>query len=130
MRRENDLLVCHSAHGQWFEDLVDGLAISMTSEENLLVQCLNHRAIVDSFGLDHSDVTIADEQIIRLLGCEGLVCIPMRAHRENVGVIVLGVDQAQYKKLINQKKVLNMLAESRGHCPVCGRNQTPAGKTH
>ena len=113
--KENDLLVCHGSHGKWYEDLVSGLAISMASEKNLLVQCLNNRAVVDSFSLVYSDVTIADEQIIRLLGCEGLVCIPMRAHRENVGVIVLGVDQAQYQKLIAQKRVLTMLA---GHAAI------------
>jgi GAF domain-containing protein len=54
--------------------------------------------------------TIIDEQIIRVIGKEGILCLPLVAHEQNIGVIVLGIDKTRLSDLSKQARLLTMLA--------------------
>jgi len=56
------------------------------------------------------DLAIIDSQLIRLVGGDGILCLPMIAHRRPVGVIVLGMEQAHASSLHNSMNLLSMLA--------------------
>ncbi len=71
-------------------------------------------SILDSFSLDQP-LTIADEQIVRLLGGEGIVCLPLIADKNMVGVIVISADPHGARLLKGQAKLLRMLA---GHAAM------------
>lgn len=114
---EKKMLFGTSARGEDKGELVNDLALSIESEKNLIIKTLNGKAILDSFTqLKHDFLTIADEQIIRLLGAEGMVCIPLIARGRKVGVIVIGANELQAQRLKNRKKILALFANHTAMC--------------
>ena len=51
-----------------------------------------------------------DKQLIRFLGKDGMLCLPMVANRANIGLIVLGIDAHHIGNLQDQVKPLTMFA--------------------
>jgi signal transduction histidine kinase len=51
---------------------------------------------------------IIDEQIIHLIGTDGIVCLPMTCRGEHVGVMVLGTDETEVLHLFKRMKLLTM----------------------
>lgn len=87
------------------------LAILFQNKTNLLARSLRRKIVLDSF--DHSTKaasTIMDKQLIRFLGKDGMLCLPMIAHGSYVGVIVLGVDDHHIGHLRDQERLLTMFA--------------------
>ncbi len=92
--------------------MINDLFVPLQMEHSLLITCLRKRAIHDSFGrASNSMPAILDEQIIRFLGKEGILCIPMLAYGEPAGVMVLGVDPVEFSHLATQIKLLKMFAD-------------------
>ena len=52
-----------------------------------------------------------DKQLIRFLGRDGMLCLPMVARKAYVGVIVLGVDEHHIYHLRNQARLLGAFAD-------------------
>lgn len=92
--------------------MIKDLIIPLQMEKSLLIECLQTGRISDSFTRSN-DATpaIIDEQIIRLLGREGMACIPMTAYGEKVGAMVLGLDSREFSLLTAQLKSLKMLVD-------------------
>ena len=89
---------------------IQDLIIPLRMEKSLLIACLKTHGITDSFTQPAGTVlAIIDEQIIRLLGREGMACIPMIAYGEKIGAIVLGLDRREFTHLTAQIKSLKML---------------------
>ncbi len=92
-------------------DLSNDLEILFQNKTNLLVRSLRRKIILDSFDHSTKDAsTIMDKQLIRFLGKDGMLCLPMVAHGNYVGVIVLGVDDHHIDHLRNQERLLTMFA--------------------
>ncbi len=88
------------------------LIVPLHMEKSLLIACLGTRTFTDSFSRPaDSTPAILDEQIIRFLGKEGMVCLPLLAYGEQVGVIVLGMNQVDFFHLVTQIKLLKMFAD-------------------
>jgi signal transduction histidine kinase/HD-like signal output (HDOD) protein len=78
---------------------------------NLPALTLNHRRIIDSFGYLTNDlITIADEQLVRLLNTEGMLCLPLIYDGHWIGVICAGIDEPQFPLLWEQLDLLNSFA--------------------
>jgi len=93
------------------DTLVKELSISLETKSCLPVQSLEQGIPLDSFGhLKNADLAIIDHQIIRLVGREGILCLPMIAHKEIVGVVVLGIDETRVSSLCQQMSLLTMFA--------------------
>ncbi|HUV49741.1 MAG TPA: hypothetical protein VMW78_01800, partial [Anaerolineae bacterium] len=91
--------------------LVNDLVILFQKKTNLLVKSLRRKIILDSFDYStNAASTILDKQLIRFLGKDGMLCLPMIAHGIYVGVIVMGVDNHHINHLRNQKRFLTMFA--------------------
>lgn len=87
------------------------LSLSVEKRNCLAVRCLEEQRPLDSSGEEHSiGLTIIDDQLIRLLGQEEILCLPMFAHGDPLGVIVLGTKRVQDLKRAGQLDLLNMYA--------------------
>ena len=65
---------------------------------------------------DASRLSIADRQLIQLLGTEAMICVPLTAYRQRLGTIVFGVGSDRASQLVAQKRLLQMFAD---HAAVC-----------
>ncbi|MBW1743079.1 MAG: HDOD domain-containing protein [Deltaproteobacteria bacterium] len=92
--------------------LMQEFVIPVEKKTSLLAQSLSQGMPLDSFGrLGEADLSIADNQIIDLMKKEGMLCLPMTARKQPVGVIVLGVDEAQFTGLSGEINLLKIFAD-------------------
>ncbi len=92
--------------------LVDGVELPVMPGANLAAGALIENEIVDSFGyLTNEILSIADEQLLRLLGTEGMICIPIASRGERIGVLVAGIDESQFPVLSEQIALLKQYAD-------------------
>jgi len=109
--RKKDLLVGKGITGNKENDLINDLAIPFQTEKSLLVSSLRQKTALDSFSYSTKAApTIMDKQLIRFLGRDGMLCLPMVAHKAYVGVIVLGTDEHHISHLRDQVTLLTMFA--------------------
>jgi signal transduction histidine kinase/HD-like signal output (HDOD) protein len=108
---EKDALVGKGAAESTEDALVRELVVPLQTKSCLPMASLRQKTPIDSFGaLEKVDLSILDRQLIRLIGKDGLLCLPMIAHGESVGVILLGIEQARISHLSNQMNLLRMFA--------------------
>jgi len=89
--------------------LIKELVIPVQRKKSLLAKSLSQRTPLDSLGhLTKVDLSITDDQIIRLIGKDGMLCLPMVAHKQFVGVIVIGIDETQVSNLSKGINLLTM----------------------
>ena len=121
----NNHLVGFSTGENPDEDLIHNLKIPLISKSGFVVRSFAKRIAVDSFGyLTNAVKTLADEQIVNLLGTEGMICFPLAVHKKSVGVVVIGVSESQYVRLSNSLKLLSMLMRQAAMCIyVCALKQ-------
>jgi signal transduction histidine kinase/HD-like signal output (HDOD) protein len=108
---EKDALVGKGAGESTQDVLVKELIVPLQTKSCLPIASLREKAPMDSFGsLAKVDLSILDRQLIRLIAKEGFLCLPMIAHGESVGVILLGIDRAHISHLTRQMNLLTMFA--------------------
>jgi putative nucleotidyltransferase with HDIG domain len=92
--------------------MINDLVISMKIEQSLIVSVLLRGSPLESFvDFPSSELTIIDQQIIRFIGREGILCLPMLAHGEYVGVIVVGLDRNEFSHLTGHFTLLNLFSK-------------------
>jgi putative nucleotidyltransferase with HDIG domain len=85
------------------------LSVSLKMDHSLLVKSLIEQSAMNAFsGTFEDPLTIIDEQLIRLLGGKGMVCLPLVAHTDPVGVLALGIDSDTFTHLQSNVKLLNV----------------------
>ena len=93
-------------------DPINEVTIPLQNGKSLLAKSLLQRKPLDSFSDSIKDkLTIIDEQIIRLVEKDGILCLPMIAHKQYVGVIVLGLEEARAPHLTDKIKLLMMFTK-------------------
>ena len=86
-----------------------GIAVSMGLDQCLLVKALLEKKPLDSFSTAaQHPLTILDEQLIRLLDGQGIYCLPLIAHGDAVGVLVLALQKNDLPHLLENQKLLNL----------------------
>ena len=91
---------------------VDGIELPVKPAANLAAAAVINNKIVDSFGyLGGERGSIVDEQLLRLLGTQGMICIPLASGGKPVGVIVGGIAEAQFPILSEQIALLKQFAD-------------------
>jgi len=107
--KEKNCLMGKAVEGDKKYAAISGLFIPIQTKNSLPVSCLLKKRDLELFMERTDDNTVLiDLQIIRFVGKEGIVCLPMLAHDEYVGVIVLGLSQVEFSHLSNHTKLLNM----------------------
>ncbi|MGD8512414.1 MAG: HDOD domain-containing protein [Deltaproteobacteria bacterium] len=108
---EKEALVGKDAMESMQDALVKELVVPLQTKACLPIASLRQKTPLDSFGhLRQVELTILDHQLIRLIGKDGFLCLPMIAREESVGVILLGTEQARISHLGNQVNLLTMYA--------------------
>jgi HD-like signal output (HDOD) protein/nitrogen-specific signal transduction histidine kinase len=106
---EKNALLGKAIPGDAQSSMIEDLLIPMRMGESLLVRSLNEAKPTDSFGgSENPTPVILDEQIIRFIGKEGILSIPMIAYGEPVGVIALGLEKVEFSHLSKELSLLNM----------------------
>jgi HD-like signal output (HDOD) protein/signal transduction histidine kinase len=106
---EPDRLIGESMAGEDRGDLFQELVIPFREEASLLVRSLSGRRIEDSFAVKQGQrLSILDEQLVRFLGGEGFLCLPLSAESEALGVLVLGSTTAGKEHILRKRKLLEM----------------------
>jgi len=95
------------------EAVTDGrvreLTLSLDSPNCLPVHCLERRQPLDSSGrFEPVDLSIIDDQLIRLIGKNEMLCLPLLAHGEALGVMVVGMNDIESFKRRGQMNLLTM----------------------
>jgi signal transduction histidine kinase/HD-like signal output (HDOD) protein len=112
---QKDVLVGKGDTGADQDVRVQEFVIPVQRKKSLLAKSLSLGQPLDSFGhLAEVDLSIIDDQLNRLMGKDGMLCLPMVAHKEFVGVIVVGVEEAQFSNLPEEINLLTMFARQAG----------------
>ena len=109
--QERDSLLGKGVNGNERSMMINDLVVPLKIEDSVLVMSLLHKKPLEFFaGSSGSGTVIIDHQLIRFIGKEGILCLPMLAHGEYVGVIVLGLDRIEFSHLSQRFHLLNLFA--------------------
>ena len=126
---EKDGLVYRPFSHEREEDLIPDMEIPYQRGESLVVRALVERKGLDSFAFSKETLAaIIDEQIIRLMGEEGMVCLPMHIDDEPIGVIVLGVDEVRFSSLSKRMNRLTLFSRQAAMALKANRERTQQEK--
>lgn len=108
----NNVLLANPTTGTALDHAVAGVQLPVREDGSFPSLALLNEEIVDSFGyLTDQLLTIADEQLIRILNTEGILCIPLISRQKHIGVIVAGLDESQFPQLSEQLALLDKFAD-------------------
>jgi HD-like signal output (HDOD) protein/signal transduction histidine kinase len=83
--------------------------IPLQADRSLIADCLLQTAQLCSFDAESVDsLAVVDRQLIRILGAQGMICLPLIADQEKVGVLAVGVNREQYHVLDEKSKLLGL----------------------
>jgi len=77
---------------------------------SLAVRALNTRELASSFTSSET-VAVIDRQLAKMMGADGLLCLPLFQGEQPVGVWVMSIDAAQHERFSQQARLLNLLAQ-------------------
>ena len=97
---ENKILsICDSKNNNYLSEI----KIPLQQNRSIISDCLLNKEIRHSFAHQYKELSIIDRQLISSTEKQGLICLPLVSHQENIGVLVLAINQAQqitlWKKL-------------------------------
>lgn len=104
---ERNVLIGRTVPGDSLGEYFHEFVIPLQKKESILVKSLQRKTPMDSFVYSVRTMII-DEQIIHLIGTDGIVCLPMTCRGEHVGVMVLGTDETEVLHLFKRMKLLTM----------------------
>ena len=100
-----------STPGHLIDNLVEGVELPVSPGASLAATAVIGGEIIDSFGyLTNEVLSIADEQLLRQLGTEGMICIPLQRRGRRIGIIVGGINEPQFPLLSEQIALLKQYA--------------------
>lgn len=104
-------LVGKPSHGILRDRLLEQLCLPLRTDASLVARSFLDQKTYDSFGyLGEQSLAIADEQLIGLLGTEGMICLPMNYRSSPAGIILAGIDEAQFPVFSSQLDAIVQVA--------------------
>lgn len=88
-------------------EMVSDLFFPLNSTVSLVSKSLLEKRVLNSFDSDTSP-SIIDETILRILDCEGMLCLPMSIRKNCIGVVAAGVDERQCRRILEDAKLLDI----------------------
>lgn len=86
------------------------LRIPLKSGRSLVSDSLLEKKPLHSFIDTYTELTVIDQQLLRLTQHEGLMCVPMMVNQKIVGALVFGIDETHQATLWKQMHLLNRFA--------------------
>jgi putative nucleotidyltransferase with HDIG domain len=104
---QKNALMGHGVPGNIDSQIIDQQMISLAGNKSIFARSLSHHTPVNTFSpTGDLPPSIGEEQILRQLGTEGMICFPIRVHATPLGIIIMGVSEPQATSLLHQKKKL------------------------
>ncbi|MBC7961377.1 MAG: HDOD domain-containing protein [Steroidobacteraceae bacterium] len=92
-------------------ELLQRLEIPLDSKHSLAATVALENRPRSTFEPEHpASISLVDVQISRVLGCEGLLYVPLHGRRRNIGVMAYGVSAAQALRLRQRLKWITSFA--------------------
>lgn len=105
---ENDTLAGCTSPLNHFHELALDLTLSGKAGSSLLARSIHEQRIINAHELTPSDtLSLADSQLLDLVGKNGMVYVPMIAQNTPLGVIILGLKDS---KLNGDGRILRLMA--------------------
>jgi signal transduction histidine kinase/HD-like signal output (HDOD) protein len=96
-------------------EIINQLRVPFAPGASLLVDAVLRNEPLNSFDPEHAaKQMVVDEQIIRLTGQEGILCLPLAGKGNAIGVIALGLAEDQIVRLEPQIRLLSKLTSQAG----------------
>jgi signal transduction histidine kinase/HD-like signal output (HDOD) protein len=86
----------------------ESLTLNMGQQAGIPVRCLQEGLILSSLDQENGARAIMDEQLARRLGKKGLICAPLIARAEKIGVVAVGIDEEEVICLKNALPLLKL----------------------
>jgi HD-like signal output (HDOD) protein/signal transduction histidine kinase len=114
---QKNALLGHSVPGNNDSQIIDKQMILLTGSKSIFARSLsNNTPTTAFFPTGTRPSSIGEEQILRQLGTEGMICIPLRIHGNPLGLIIIGVLEPEATIILHQKKLLDLYISNVGMC--------------
>lgn len=92
-------------------ELLAGIQFSLKWKQSLVVESFHSGELKCAVDENNGkDLPIADHQLLRSLGTEGFVCLPMIADKINRGIIVFGIKKTELAQISSNQNRLEQFA--------------------
>ncbi|MBN2419398.1 MAG: HDOD domain-containing protein [Deltaproteobacteria bacterium] len=89
-----------------------GLTVPANLEDSILNKAIKSRNSLDSFRVaSKSELNAFDAKILEAAGADGLLCIPLSAGAETIGLLVFGLSLYEFKHVLKQMRLLSLFAD-------------------
>jgi putative nucleotidyltransferase with HDIG domain len=110
-------LVGHSVPGNIDSQIIDKQMIPLAGSKSIFTRSLFNPSPANTFfPTADRPPSIGEEQILRQLGTDGMICLPLRIHGNPLGLIIIGVPEPQAAAILHQKKLLDLYISHVGMC--------------
>lgn len=107
---QQERLACWSPNDETGADPEPDWFIPLAAEDCLVITSFGNRVPTSSFDRAPGALSILDQQLIRHIGKSGIFCQPLAGGSEAQGVVVLGLDRAEYQRLNGERDMLSLFA--------------------
>lgn len=108
-------------------DLVNQISIPFVSGTSVVVDAALRNELLHTFEAERAlQKLVVDDQLTRLTGQEGILCLPLNGKNNMIGVIALGLAEDQLLRLEPQIKLLATLVTQAGGALDSARRRMPA----
>ncbi len=108
-------------------DLVNQISIPFVSGTSVVVDAALRNELLHTFDTERAQQNlVVDDQLTRLTGQEGILCLPLNGKNNMIGVIALGLAEDQLSRLEPQIKLLATLVTQAGGALDSARRRLPA----
>jgi signal transduction histidine kinase/HD-like signal output (HDOD) protein len=107
-------------------DLVNQISIPFVSGTSVVVDAALRNELLHSFQAERAlQKLVVDDQLTRLTGQQGILCLPLNGKNTIIGVIALGMAEDQLARLEPQIKLLGTLVTQAGGALDSARRRLP-----
>ena len=108
-------------------DVVNQLNIPFVAGTSIVVDAVLRNELLHTFDTERAPQhLVVDDQLTRLTGQEGILCLPLNGRNSIIGVIALGMAEDQLARLEPQIKLLATLVTQAGLALDSARRRLPA----
>lgn len=85
--------------------------IPLEAGRSLVAEAVLQRSQLSSLDVSNgAPLSVVDQQLIKFLGGEGLLCVPLTTKQQDIGVLVIGVGSEKSSELLNKFNLMTYFA--------------------
>jgi len=117
---EKKLLNGRCSKHNYHYKIIKKIALPLSDGSSIITRSLDEKKILSSLEKDPPlSLTISDSQLIRIMGNQGIMALPMTLLNDFSGVILLGISQADHQLIVENLELAEMFSKQ---CALCIKN--------